>query len=249
MDVVYVIGTGSQWQDNELRYSLRSIERYAIGLGDVYIVGDKLPHFINPERVHYLQYSDVAGDPPALNVYRKIAHVFSMGYFDKFLLSSDDHFFIKPTDFEHYPIFYKGERMPRQGEKGVGGKVYTHTMIDTGIYLEVHDFDTRYFEGHTNKLYTASAWGYLMACGLAKWMFHTEFGISTNAPMAAAILRLHPDYPCHYRKDIKLRHLNTPEDWELLKDANSFSTYDSAIKSGVADYLQQLFPDPCRFEK
>ena len=83
-------------------------------------------------------------------------------------------------------------------------------------------------------------------------MYETKYGISTNAPMAAAFLKLNLrryDYPCQYRKDIKLKHLNTPEDWKLLEDANSFSIYDSAIHSGVEEFLQHLFPDPCRFEK
>lgn len=248
MDVVYVIGTESKWDNNELRYSIRSIDRFGIGLHNVIIVGDVLPDFVDPDRVTFLQYSDCAGDPPAHNVYRKIAHVFSNTDLDHFLLSSDDHFFIKPSYFDLYPIYYKGERMPRKGEKGVGDKRYTQTMIDTGLYMEAHGLDMRFFEGHTNKLYMRVAWS-LMNDSLKRWMFSTDFGISTNAPMSACILKLFPGFACQYRKDIKLRHLNTPEDWELLKDADSFSIYDSAIKTGVADYLLKLFPDPCRFEK
>lgn len=41
LDVVYVLGTGSRWSDNELRFSLRSIERYLSGLRNVYVVGHK----------------------------------------------------------------------------------------------------------------------------------------------------------------------------------------------------------------
>ena len=248
MDVVYVIGTGSKWQNNELRYSLRSIAKYGIGLGDVYIVGDVLPDFVNPDTVMYLPYKDVAGDPPAVNVYRKIAHLFDHTNLSKFLLSSDDHFFIKPAYFGVWPLHYKGDHMPEPGAKNVGDKRYTRSMVDTGLYMEAHDLDMRYFEGHTNKLYMRFAWE-MMKDDMQHWMFGTEFGISTNAPMAAQILKVFTDYPCHYRKDIKLRHLNTPEDWELLKDADSFSIYDSAINTGVADFLQQLFPEPCRFEK
>ena len=28
MDIVYCLGNGSKWDNNELRYSLRSVERY-----------------------------------------------------------------------------------------------------------------------------------------------------------------------------------------------------------------------------
>ena len=248
MDVVYVIGRGSKWQNNELRYSLRSICRYGIGLGKVIIVGDELPEFVNEDKVTYLECNDQPGDSPARNVYRKIAHVFARTDLDAFLLSSDDHFFIKPTYFDLYPLYYKGARMPSGSEKGIGDKRYTQTMADTGRYMEELGLDMRFFEGHTNKLYMRVAWS-LMSDSIERWMSGTEYGISTNAPMQACILKVFPMFPCQYRKDIKLEHLNTPEDRKQLKDANSFSIYDSAINSGVAEYLAGLFPSPCRFEK
>ena len=45
MDVVYILGTGSTSNDNEIRYSLRSIEKYLIGFNVVYIVGE-CPKFL-----------------------------------------------------------------------------------------------------------------------------------------------------------------------------------------------------------
>jgi hypothetical protein len=41
MDLVYVLGSGSRWGDNELRYSLRSVEKHLKGYNNVYLVGDK----------------------------------------------------------------------------------------------------------------------------------------------------------------------------------------------------------------
>ena len=40
ISVVYPLGTGSKWQNNELRYSLRSLSKIS-GIGDVFIVGEK----------------------------------------------------------------------------------------------------------------------------------------------------------------------------------------------------------------
>lgn len=253
MDVVYVIGTGSKWDNNELRYSLRSICRYGLGLGRVFIVGDKLPDFINPAKVTYIPCSDEPGNSPAQNVFKKIREVFRKTSLEQFLLSSDDHFFINYTRFNDYPIMYKGDHMPEPGEKGIGGKVYTQTMIDTGRFIRdyLHYEDVRYYEGHTNKLYRRKEWEYLMKMGLQEWMhnkWRAEYGISTNAPMAATIMYFSPFRRCRYRKDVKLKHLNTPADWKELENANCFSIYDSAIKTGVADYLAGLFPDPCYFE-
>lgn len=250
MDVVYVIGTGSKWDNNELRYSLRSIDKCGICLHNVIIVGDELPDFVDPDKVTYLQCADKPGDSPARNVYRKIKKVFDETQLSRFLLSSDDHFFINPTIFDPYPLLYKGTSMPKPGETGIGDKRYLQTMIDTGRFMEwIGLEDRKYFEGHTNKLYTRYAWEFLEKMGLETWMFDkSKYGVSTNAPMGAALRMLLPTYPCQYRKDIKLKHLNTPADWKELENANCFSIYDSAIHSGVEDYLAGLFPDPCYFE-
>ena len=76
MDIVYIIGSGSKWQDNELRYSLRSIEKFGGNFGEVYIVGDRLPPFIDPSTVRYLPVKDITTGKPALNVYYKLCRLF-----------------------------------------------------------------------------------------------------------------------------------------------------------------------------
>lgn len=250
MDVVYVIGTGSKWDNNELRYSLRSIEKFASGLGEVYIVGDELPEFINPETVKFLRCYDLPGYSPARNVYRKLKALFSATDIEQFLLSSDDHFFIKRVDFNNWPIHWKGDSMPKKGSTGVGDKRYTQTMVDTRQFMAVVGLDLKYYEGHTNKLYTRWGWDYLQKQGIDSWM-HTRstYGLSLNSPMAATIMQFSPYRASGYRKDVKLHHLNTETDWGLLKGAESFSIYDSAIDTGVAGFLQVMFPEPSRFEK
>ncbi len=256
MDIAYVIGTGSKWQNNELRYSLRSIDRYGQGLGEVYIIGDELPDFIEPSSVRFLQVKDAAPGRPQYNCALKIRHLFENTDVDRFLLSSDDHFFIRPVCFDRWPLHYKGKEMPSDDTKGVGDARYTRAMADTRRFMERHRLDLRYWEGHTNKLYTRAAWEYLTAGEIGEDFFRTmeaaKYGICVNSPMQAVVYQQEAVYMkvgvCQ-RKDVKLRHLNTPEDWELLKDTESFSIYDSAINTGVAGLLQVLFPDKCRFEK
>ena len=254
MDIVYVIGTGSKWQNNELRYSLRSICRFGRHLGDVYIVGDLLPDFIDPSAVHFLREKDSPSFPPAQNVARKIAAAFAHFNLERFLLSSDDHFFIKPVDFDMWPVHYKGDQLPDESQLGnerLGDRRYRQVMVDTRRFMERIGLDTRYYEGHTNKLYTSEAWLYIGSRmkDYGDVMHSSRYGISMNSPMAAAIMKLHPDYPCIRRKDVKLRHLNTPDDWEQLKGAESFSIYDSAVQAGVAGFLEVLFPERCCFER
>ena len=46
IDVVYILGDGSKWGNNEIKYSLRSLEKYGKNIRDVYICGNK-PYFVN----------------------------------------------------------------------------------------------------------------------------------------------------------------------------------------------------------
>ena len=48
MDILYVIGKGSEWNNNELRFSLRSIAKYGKNIDRVFIVGYK-PDFVSDE--------------------------------------------------------------------------------------------------------------------------------------------------------------------------------------------------------
>ena len=56
IDVVIPLGTGSRWQDNELRYCLRSIEKNLSGVNEVVIVGEKPKWLTNVRCVYHQQY-------------------------------------------------------------------------------------------------------------------------------------------------------------------------------------------------
>jgi len=253
MDIVYIIGTGSKWQNNELRYSLRSIAKFGANLGEVYIVGDELPPFINPSTVRYLHVRDITTNKQALNVYYKLCRLFDQTDIKRFLLSSDDHFLIRPVDLEKWPLFYKGKEMPRETTKGVGDKRYTKTMGDTRAFMARHNLDLRYWEGHINKLYTREAWDELhswpMKDDFEGSMFNSRFGLSCNSPIAALIYRRHYlDIPTRQRKDIKLKHLDQDEDFTSLQGDIAFSIYNSAIHTGVEEYLKSSFLKRSGFE-
>ena len=55
IDVVYVLGKGTKWNDNEIRFSLRSLAKNVTGIRNVYIVGER-PDFL--KRVIHISYPD-----------------------------------------------------------------------------------------------------------------------------------------------------------------------------------------------
>ena len=252
MDVLYVIGTGSKFDNVELRYSLRSIEKNGIGLGNVIIVGYK-PDWINLQNVEWIPKDEPADGTPAKNVFHKINLAFMQRKEivpDRFLLSSDDHFFIKPTDFDHYPIHYKALHMPTLSDAGkVGDANYTQVMVNTDRVMRWYGLDRKYYEGHTNKLYDRQTWNRLANMGVWNFMDTFKLGFSTGAIMSSAFMQEHPDYPCIRRKDIKVGSFKDRDDLlTQIGDSNSFSIRDSAIRSGIITYLNELFPDKSKYE-
>ena len=56
MDILYYIGKGSHHNNQELRYSLRALEKHCKDIGNVWIVGNR-PHFLN-NNIKYLWVED-----------------------------------------------------------------------------------------------------------------------------------------------------------------------------------------------
>lgn len=251
MDVVYIVGNGSRWGNNELRYSLRSIEKFGIGLGRVFIFGS-IPYFINRARVTCVEMQDNAG-VPAKNVYLKIKSAIESDIVPgRFLISSDDHFFVRPTDFINYPIYFKSENMPTQENVGTGkfgGVQYTQGIVNTSIVMDKFGLGHVYFEGHTNKLYDKSAWRILDDMGVWNMMGDFKDGFSTNTPMAAFLARTDKRLDVIKRKDIKINRFASFAQLEsIIEDTDCFSIGDGAIECGIGDYLQWMFPNKSKYE-
>lgn len=254
MDVVYLIGPFSSWNDNELRYSLRSLAKFAQNLGHIYLVG-YCPKWVNKKLVTYIPFEDKAGVHKAQNTFAKATYVLDHPELvpsDRFLISSDDHFLIRPTDFDNYPIHYKGAHMPTRkdlGDRSIGGRNYVQAMVNTSDIMRWLHLSDLHFEGHANKIYDRNTWHYLNRIGFSCLAARFDGYLSLNAPMSSAFMKQHPDYPCVFRKDNKIEHFSSRDD--LLKqigDTWSFSIGDSAIQDGIGDYLQELFPKKCIFE-
>ncbi len=50
IDLVYILGKGSKWSDNEIRFSLRSIEKY-FDYRKIFIIGEK-PESLLESRIY-----------------------------------------------------------------------------------------------------------------------------------------------------------------------------------------------------
>lgn len=104
MDVLYYIGGGSMRHNIELRFSLRSIEKYGKNIDRVWIVGNK-PDFL--QNVEYLWVEDK--EQWWKNAFAKTKAAIDAGISADFLLMNDDFFMTSAFDAEKYPYYHRGE--------------------------------------------------------------------------------------------------------------------------------------------
>lgn len=110
MDIVYVLGKGSLVDNEEIKYSLRSLERHMEDMGNVYIIGEKVGFL---KGVNFIDCADVE-DESWKNVHKKILLACNTEEISSdFLLMNDDFFAFDS---------FKGAELPFYAQKnGDGG--------------------------------------------------------------------------------------------------------------------------------
>jgi len=95
MHTVIPLGRGSKWNNNELKYSLRSAN-----YSELWLVGEK-PEWIN---CNHIPHQD--GGAPTLNIWNKVRKAcLNPEVSDPFLFANDDYFYLRPIP-EDYPYYY-----------------------------------------------------------------------------------------------------------------------------------------------
>ena len=102
MDVVYILGTGSEANDEEIKISARSLCRHMQDLGAVYVVGAYPKHL--PKAVHY-EFGDKYPEGWK-NTYHKVLKACSIEELgDEFLMMNDDFFLTEDFVGADYPFY------------------------------------------------------------------------------------------------------------------------------------------------
>lgn len=202
----------------ELRYSLRSIEKYLPSGFDVVIVGDHMPEWIN--NVTQLGVSDIKRQPN-LSVRRKV--VAALERYSEFLFFNDDIFLLQETGF-HFPYYSSGTLKNKGGESG------SRPLM---LQLESLGKDIKYF-GHYPAFYKKDFTGILenfpAECLTKSAYCNYKEVMSIEATDCKIITPKKPD---------QVR--------EFIKDRPCFSTGVHSLELAVP-VLEELFPYPSKFE-
>lgn len=236
MDILYIIGTGSEWNNNELKFSLRSIEKNGVNVGRVFLVGHK-PDFVS-DAVTYIPCDDPY-DMKHKNILRKV--VYAMEHSDigsHFLISSDDHYYVQKVDFDKLPVYYRNEDMP---DKVVGRQIwseYHKSLRETRWILTDAGLPTYQTNPHCNTHFNAEI--YLRHKDLFDKAMALEYGGELNCIMGNLLIH-YGEKPVHFI-DSKLSRKSSLEDIATrVKVTNCLSSVDNIATSELAKYLQKTF--------
>jgi hypothetical protein len=238
MDIVYTLGTGSQWSNNEIRYSLRSIQKHLHGYHDIFIIGED-PGFLN-EKVTIIPYPDHSSYNKEKNIFDKILHACEQPQIsDDFLFINDDHFFLKTFDVNHLPCYQRGCLKPAF-EKRKAGDPYRVSLKNTFTALKAKNKNTYHFDVHFPIVYNKKKFQYLQHA--YDWTIPYGYVIKSLYSNTWQIQGDHYD-------DIKLtKKLLVPELQELCYGKDLLSIGDSAVNPELKAWFNHLYPQKTVWE-
>jgi hypothetical protein len=242
VDVVYVLGTGSRWGDNEIRFSLRSLEKNLTGMGNVFVVGE-CPAFL--QNVIHIPAPDVFD--PAVNadgniINKVLAACADERISDNFLFINDDHMILHPITASEVPMFHKGDMTTFDSDFWKFN--YWRTRLKrTMQVLKQMGFSTFHYDCHAPMLFNRQSFENVMQY----FDYSTAPGLTMKSLYGNATavngVRLTTE------KRTIFRHYKLAEIRPLLQQCRFMSYNDAGLNNSLKWWLMETFPTQSRFEK
>lgn len=237
MDVVYVLGKGSRWKDNELRYSLRSVEKYLIGYDKIFIVGE-CPEWLTG--VIHIPFSDVFGRKD-FNIMRKVIVACENDQVsDDFIFFNDDHFLLQPIDVKEIKYWHSCS-LEQKGFNSEGSgliKIRNTTEIIPGY--------SYFFDIHVPIVYNKKEFRRIMFLPILKWE-EKEYLIKTV--YANICTSQDVTYNVEYMQDCKIsKILGYDQLLSKISDRYFFSIGPEGVKADLKRLLSELYPTKSKYE-
>ncbi len=244
IDVVYVLGTGSKWDNNEIRFSLRSLEKNLKNMGRVFVVGE-CPAFL--QNVIHIPATDefnpnVNADG---NIIRKVlAACKDERLSDDFLFINDDHLVLTPVEADKVPPFHKGnmQKYPPQYWKLNYWRTRLQRTMETLVQTEL---PTYHFDCHTPIVFNKhqfveimQAFNYVDGVGL------TMKSLYGNVVYAAKGVRVR----LKNQKRTVFHNYTMQQLEERLSECDFMSFNDQGLSRSLKRWLFAKFPEPSAFE-
>lgn len=254
MKLLYSVGADSGDGHLALRYSLRSVERFASNCEQVIVVGCP-PDWLSRSVVS-LQVKPDARKYKQQNILDAILAAIDAGLVEgEFLYSSDDHFLIRDVDFDDFPYYYKADELPsfneivgRDGLRGWAG--VPRSLTQTRDLLLANKYPARNWSGHVNThLDTRDAAEVRRLVGRYSG---AKYGYEPTCLFMNVRARRDPSLIGTFREDCKISKFTSVDDLLAeIGDSNTFSIAGGLLdrEPGLQAFLEQMYPQPSRYER
>jgi hypothetical protein len=236
IDLVYILGEGSPWNNNELRYSLRSVGKN-LPHGKIFIVGQQ-PRWL--QNIEWIPVVDCCAIKQKNAVHKITAACNNEKVSENFILMNDDFFFLKPCEeIKNYRLGYLQKKMATHKTKL--GRYYL-AMKDTMDLLKSKGINYPLdFEPH-------------YPCVINKEKFLKVFGGIHDQGQHGLLHRsvyfnLTKESGEPMERDLKVY---TYDEFKYMKarEWSFFSTSDPVIRQrAMQEFLAGKFPTPSIYEK
>jgi hypothetical protein len=238
MDVVIPLGTGSNWDNTELRYALRSLEMYCTNLGNVYLVGE-CPDWIKKGSLVHIPAAERTGrEYKEANIMNKILLACNReSLSQKFLFLNDDHYLLSriPPMYSYYQDHLQRSVFSRTAQDS-----YYHSLCNTLKALDDRRKPTLNFDMHAPIVYDKTK--FVKVMGQYDWTVHYGYVIKSLYCNTLEI----PGKLC---RDLKITERRQCKEIEgLIAGRKFFSIGDGAAGVEMRTFLQYLYKDKSKFE-
>ena len=235
MDLVYILGKGSNWQDNELRYSLRSLQQHVKNVENVYLIGQK-PPFLNDKIIH-IPHNDIYKNK-AQNIMAKVYRAcIDKRISNNFMFWNDDYFALEDFEIDNYPYYYKCDLehsiMINMGE-------YRNHCDATLKYLKSQNLPFKNFDTHYPIIYNR----FKMTKMIKSCDWNIPFGYILRS-MYCNFYKIEGEFKLDCKGNTQLPAPHIPIQH---KGKHFFSIGDNALNHAMKNYLAVRYPNKSKFE-
>lgn len=231
-DIIVPLGVGSRWMDNELRYALRSIEKHLSGYRDIYIIGAPRKWLQN---VKYIDAPEQYTRKEKCIFDKLIRAAEHPDVSSTFITTNDDIFFLKPIAAAEIK-YWKSGNVKNLLVKTQG--LYRSTVANTEKYLRENNLPDGHFDIHVPILYEKEKMMMLLKIDWSRDHIIKSLYCNTNYIKGEEM------------RDLKFsRPFRREEIRKAIEGRMFFSISEYGTNDSMKDILQELFPEPSRYEK
>lgn len=243
LKILYIVGNGSLHDDAELRWSLRSLDKFSVLPVEPVVVGRVPEWFLGDS----LPFPDETNRKEK-NILSKILGAVSSGLVSgDFQISADDHFWVKPVDLSSLPVYWRQAILPVYEQ----GNNYAKALDGTRRLLLELGYPAMNTTVHCNQWVSSDDVGevvdivshagdvpYAAEYGVVNWAVWPNVGITKRRR------------PLRFRHDIKLGCVTKDELERAARSSEVISVNNDAFDSlAFIRFMTETFPRKSRWEK